>query len=621
MKSFTKHREWVKTAAIVFLAVMLLLTFFSRTIMNHSLAEVAVQRVNSGKIHALIRGTGTLNANEMYEVVLEQNREVRSVPVMAGQEVKEGDVLFLLEGTGEEPIQAAEEELRRLYLQYDQAIIQAAGKSYASQNYAIQIAQEKLNDAIAERDAIYITDSDIQIARDAVTSAEAYVAGCQLAVDQAQQDMAALGLSGQDTAALTALVDSLTQQLAVTQSDITAVTNEIETSRLIYGSYYDSLEQQAREQITVTAEYLALTTDEERSAYIQAKLPVYLPYVAEQYRSAEGEDAKYFEAYSAIQEPLSRLALLQQTESQLQTQLANAQQGCEQIAPLISAQDTLAYAQKALTDAELHLEALIQQQINYKAACEQVKSLQQSLQSQLISLETQQAADYRSSQIQELQLGEMMSQITRQEEKIAELQETVVRGEVFSPVDGIIHTIHVNAGQPILAGVSMATIEVPSKGYNLQFSVSAEQAALVKIGSPATISNYFWGGGITATLTNILPDPEEPMEKKLLVFELTGEELNAGATLSLTVSQQSAQYDLIVPNSAIRSDSNGTFVLVVTEKSSALGTRYTARRVDVEILAQDDMNTAVFGVLSVNDFVITTASKPIGDGSMVKMAE
>lgn len=143
---------------------------------------------------------------------------------------------------------------------------------------------------------------------------------------------------------------------------------------------------------------------------------------------------------------------------------------------------------------------------------------------------------------------------------------------------------------------------------------------MVNIGSEATVSNYFWGNAITASLDKILPDPEDPMDKKLLVFRLFGDDLSSGATLSLTVAQKSAQYDLLVPNSAIRSDANGSFVLVLREKNSALGTRYTAQRIDVTILAQDDTYTAVRGGLEINDFVITTSSKPISNGSMVKMA-
>ena len=44
----SKRRGWIKNIAIIFLAVMLVLTFFSNTIMNRSLPEVATQYVQSG---------------------------------------------------------------------------------------------------------------------------------------------------------------------------------------------------------------------------------------------------------------------------------------------------------------------------------------------------------------------------------------------------------------------------------------------------------------------------------------------------------------------------------------------------------------------------------------------
>ena len=60
VKEKSKKRELIKTIAIVFLAVLLVLTFFSQTIMNYSLPEVATQMVSSGTINAKVRGSGTL---------------------------------------------------------------------------------------------------------------------------------------------------------------------------------------------------------------------------------------------------------------------------------------------------------------------------------------------------------------------------------------------------------------------------------------------------------------------------------------------------------------------------------------------------------------------------------
>ena len=81
MENSVRKREWVKTAAIIFLAVLLVLTFFSKTIMNASLPEVAAQQAASGAINARIRGSGTVEASEVYNVTIKQTRKVASVLV------------------------------------------------------------------------------------------------------------------------------------------------------------------------------------------------------------------------------------------------------------------------------------------------------------------------------------------------------------------------------------------------------------------------------------------------------------------------------------------------------------------------------------------------------------
>ena len=81
METKPKNRAWVKDAAIVFLVVLLLLTFFSNTIMNHSLPEVATQMVTDGTITAKVRGTGTVAANGSHKVKAKANETIGRVMV------------------------------------------------------------------------------------------------------------------------------------------------------------------------------------------------------------------------------------------------------------------------------------------------------------------------------------------------------------------------------------------------------------------------------------------------------------------------------------------------------------------------------------------------------------
>ena len=81
------------------------------------------------------------------------------------------------------------------------------------------------------------------------------------------------------------------------------------------------------------------------------------------------------------------------------------------------------------------------------------------------------------------------------------------------------------------------------------------------------------------------------------------------------------RYEMVVPNSAVREDVNGSFVLVLISKSTPLGNRYVAKRVSVVVEAKNNVYTAVSGNLSASDSVITISSKPIVNNSQVRLSD
>ena len=143
------------------------------------------------------------------------------------------------------------------------------------------------------------------------------------------------------------------------------------------------------------------------------------------------------------------------------------------------------------------------------------------------------------------------------------------------------------------------------------------------IGDTAEISTGYWGSsGLSGKLVGIRNDTSAGQSGgKQLVFDVTGSDITSGTQVSVSIGQRSQNYDTIVPNSALRSDSNGSFVLVIVAKSSPLGNRFVATRVDVTELAKDDVNTAVSGGLSAYDMVLTTATKPVEDGMLVRLPD
>ena len=158
METTVKNREWVKDAAIIFLAVLLVLTFFSNTIMNRTLPEVATSDVHEGAIVAKVRGTGVVTATGTHSVKAKETRTIRSVMVKVGQEVKAGDVLFVLGEGDATALEQAKETLRDLQFAYQRMAVSTPTFNYTSYNRAItnaetayQRALEKLEKAAEGR--------------------------------------------------------------------------------------------------------------------------------------------------------------------------------------------------------------------------------------------------------------------------------------------------------------------------------------------------------------------------------------------------------------------------------------------------------------------------------------
>ena len=183
VKEKSKKRELIKTIAIVFLAVLLVLTFFSGTIMNYSLPEVATQLVSSGTINAKIRGSGTLAANESYEVMLDQTREIHSVGVKVGDKVEEGDLLFVLSDVESAELAAAQEALDKARISYQEQMLNFS-KEYATDNQAVKALREDLEKARKEVDENYVTDEEVSYAKGDLAAAKTNLSQIELTLKE-----------------------------------------------------------------------------------------------------------------------------------------------------------------------------------------------------------------------------------------------------------------------------------------------------------------------------------------------------------------------------------------------------------------------------------------------------
>lgn len=500
-----KRREWVKTAAIVFLSILLVLTFFSNTIMNYSLPEVAVQYITSGTITAKVRGTGTVESGDLYEVKATESRKVQSVEVRVGDHVEIGDVICYLADEESEELKAAREALKPL-------------------EDALETAQQAYNAALLTGD---------------------------LSVSAMQGAGSAESISSYKNRLIEAqsVVENLEQQLKETEPAYNEAKEAKEAADLALAEIKNQLDNLNTwiqyQQETVTSGNAGLTELNKQKSVVQQL---------------------YYDAQNTANRAATELQKIETERGKIEAQLELARTDVKTLAGNINTALSLSQLNNAIKDAR--------------------------------------------------------AEIAKQEEKIAELEANAVGASIKAEIAGTITSINVVAGGKTTNGgeATVAVIQPEGKGFTLSFSVTAEQAKRISVGDPAELVNSWWYSNVTATVASIKPDPSDPSRKKLVTCNLDGD-LTAGQSLSLQIGQRSQNYDMIVPNSAIREDNNGKFILVVEAKSSPLGTRYYAVRYDVEVLASDDTQSAISGGLYGYESVITTSTKPVEAGQLVRLPD
>ena len=793
-----KSRGWVKDAAIIFLAVLLVLTFFSNTILNRSLPEVATVYVQEGTITNKVRGTGTISARENYEVTIEQTRQVQNVLVRVGDEVRAGDVLFTLQPgdsdeleMAEKQLKTLEKDLRNLESEYQVWLLGLTETDDYEQDQAVSDAREALQEARTAQEEAAISEEDRAEYEAELAELEAEIEECkamveaqQAVVDQREADVKALQdgelrelelrrrelqdekeakelivrekqsivdekqsvedaaqkkvdeakaarsqYSSMDpsyspvTTAETQLQDardavaaaeenlsvkmvlySADYELLVQEANLLAYNNEVYELEKDAEPTYRKLNglgsgtaltpaQQAEMEAMLAAEIAKLGP---AAAYETGELSVYLAVAAQ--KTAYPERVK---AYSEVQAAKSALDQAKSSRTRAEAsynsalsdylsnsgsnsnynkydrEVTKAQDELDRAtAPLVSAQadrdkaraevnlvqqaiddlnstasrlnnedlkdlnDALTEARNRLTElegertkAEQALDKLKSDMKTREDTCKNagqtVKDRERALDRAIRTLESTQKSDdvqqLRNAMTRQDKLDAMEDKkqdIADQEAKIEELLGADSGNEVKSKVSGKVQSLSVTAGRKAEAGRSLAVIEVPDLGYSMNFSVTNEQARRLKVGDSATVSNFYWGSQIVATLSAIQTDPQNPQGSKLLTFDVTGD-VTVGNSLTISIGERNANYDMVVPNSAVRSDTNGSFVLMITAKNSPLGNRYFASRVNVEVIASDDQYSAISGAIDAYDSVITTASRnaPISSGDQVRLAD
>lgn len=567
-----RKRELIKTILIIFLAALLLLTFFSNTIMNKSLSQITTERTTSGKLTERLRGSGLVLSNQSYGVTVDGNKIIDTIMVKSGQEVEKGDVLLTV-GTGEsEELNAAIETLETLELEYNKALL-APDADYTSENQAIKNAREDLSEAIRKRDEAAENQGNIQAEKDSY-----------------KENKAKLN-------SLTKLQTKLSAIISAIDSDEYMGAPVEYTGELIdLKSAAEDAEKLYQEKLGVYTAMLSGSSEDEEEAEA-APTAVSPEEIANAKNEAELAETARNDALTAYDTRKSEL------RNEYSIQLTNAENEIEYYTGLVEEYES------GMGSEGMTLEVLE----------EDVKAKQRTLEDLIAQLAKTQKDDANQDKLDNLSLEAMKKDVEKAKKKVEELKKENETTEITAKHSGIVSSVNAKAGDETVPDMEIITIDISSEGYTVEIIVDGEKTRKIKKGVEAEVINN-WSGNVQAVLTNIKNDSTPNSKNRILVFTITGD-VESGTNLDLSIPCGSGNYDTIVPKSAVYTDNKGSFVLTVQSKSSPLGNRYYAQRIPVEVISSDEVSSAVSGSINYGDYVIVAASKPVSPGDQVRMKD
>jgi len=558
-RSPARKREIIKTILIIFLAGLLILTFFSNTIMNKSLPEVTTDKVTSGKLTERVRASGMVRSNQSYQVLSDGNYTVDTINIKKGQEVKKDDVLFVLKGSESEDLSTLEDAVADMELEYEKALLELPN-DFAEEKKNVRDARLALDQAIAKRDEAYQAQ---------FTSAQEKA--------QLQSDKAAANR-------LSSLKEKLT-------STINAIDSDDYTN--------------AAPEFTGNLPALLARSKNAEDAYTSAY---------EIYSQAIENGADESVVNSALADANAKEAVRDRAVSDYDS--AKSDIRYDLAIQLSDTEYELDEINSRLPDGE---GMGMGESMSYEECVADVQTKQNSLDDAVAALAKAQSEASVTSQQTNLEMTSKKSKLDAKKAELDKLKKKSGDIEVKSKYSGVVSEINVQPNDTTTPDYELATIDIVDQGFTIEASVSSDKAKKLKKGVKAEVINN-WSGSTEAVLKEIKNSSTPGSSDKTLIFEVSGE-VDSGTYVELSVPIGSSNYDTIVPKSAVKEGNDGKYVLTVKSKSSPLGNRYYAEKIKIEELASDETSVAVNAPISQGTYLITAASKNVDPGDQVRMKE
>ncbi|MCL2839644.1 MAG: HlyD family efflux transporter periplasmic adaptor subunit [Defluviitaleaceae bacterium] len=279
-------------------------------------------------------------------------------------------------------------------------------------------------------------------------------------------------------------------------------------------------------------------------------------------------------------------------------------------------------AQRALDENDWTAqENLYQQSTNFSAA---IQALQRAEENQALAITDATIQHINDMQSLGLQLRNIDIDIASTQIDLGADQNALTvataYGAVYvqTPRQGRVISVDKRVGEFITQGARIAEIGVANNRFMIEFTSTIQEAGFIEVGDTANI--YKSGGhrGISATVQRMTPTGDT-----LTIRLYVETDALEGGEFARIHFRTSNAHHMVVPNEAVFVGAAGQhYIWNLRSRHTSLGMEYYTARVSVRILASDDFNVAIYaGWFSMDMPVVTSYSRQLSVNGRVSRME
>ena len=211
--------------------------------------------------------------------------------------------------------------------------------------------------------------------------------------------------------------------------------------------------------------------------------------------------------------------------------------------------------------------------------------------------------------------------VTKAQNALQDAKDNLANYYVRAPFSGTLSAVDVKVGDPASSGSAVASLIADDEEATV--TINEVDAAKIKLGDRATLTFDAIDGltltGKVATIDTVGTVTQGVVNYTATIsFDSTDPRVKPGMSVSAAIITATAQDVLTVPNSALKTSANGSYVLVFdpaltgtpTAGETGLPSATPPKQVPVEVGLADDTNTEITSGLTEGEQIVTRTVAP-----------